>query len=191
MCNLGNTKVLFYICRKIKITQMKYVNETVRRQDRLMDEAKALKLLENGEYGVLSMVSDGGGYGIPVNYVWDGKNSVYIHCAPEGRKLEALKDNNKVSLCIIGEVNLLPNKFTTEYESALFFGTAQYSTQRRREDESPAPAHQQAFCRLQGHRRQIRQQELPPCGNHTYRLHRIQRKAEESASGCTINPYMR
>ena len=43
---------------------MKYVNETVRRQDRLMDEAKALKLLENGEYGVLSMVSDGGGYGI-------------------------------------------------------------------------------------------------------------------------------
>ena len=81
---------------------MKYVNETVRRQDRLMDEAKALKLLENGEYGVLSMVSDGGGYGIPVNYVWNGKNSVYIHCAPEGRKLEALKDNNKVSLCIIG-----------------------------------------------------------------------------------------
>lgn len=124
MCNLGNTKVLFYICRKIKITQMKYVNETVRRQDRLMDEAKALKLLENGEYGVLSMVSDGGGYGIPVNYVWDGNDSVYIHCAPEGRKLEALKDNNKVSLCVIGEVNLLPDKFTTEYESALFFGTA-------------------------------------------------------------------
>ena len=103
---------------------MKYVNETVRRQDRLMDEEKALKLLENGEYGVLSMVSDGGGYGIPVNYVWDGKDSVYIHCAPEGRKLEALKDNNKVSLCIIGEVNLLPNKFTTEYESVVIRGLA-------------------------------------------------------------------
>lgn len=77
-----------------------------------------------GEYGVLSMVSEGGGYGIPVNFVWDGKNSAYIHCAPEGRKLEAIKANNKVSLCIIGNVNLLPGKFTTEYESAIFFGTA-------------------------------------------------------------------
>ena len=54
----------------------------------------------------------------------DGKNSVYIHCAPVGRKLEALKVNNRVSLCIIGNVNLLPGKFTTEYESAIFFGTA-------------------------------------------------------------------
>ena len=93
---------------------MKYVNDTVRRRDRLMDEARALELLKNGEYGVLSMVSEGGGYGIPVNFVWDGKNSAYIHCAPEGRKLEAIKANNKVSLCIIGNVNLLPGKVTTE-----------------------------------------------------------------------------
>ena len=35
---------------------MKYVNETVRRQDRLMDEARAIELLSTSEYGVLSMV---------------------------------------------------------------------------------------------------------------------------------------
>lgn len=104
--------------------EMRYVNDTVRRQDRLLDEARALELLEKGEYGVLSMVSDEGGYGIPVNFVWDGKQSVYIHCAPAGRKLEAIEKNNKVSLCIVGNVNLLPGKFTTEYESAIFFGTA-------------------------------------------------------------------
>lgn len=103
---------------------MKYVNETVRRRDRLLDEERALELLKDGEYGVLSMVSENSGYGIPVNFVWNGKNSVYIHCAPVGRKLEALKVNNRVSLCIIGNVNLLPGKFTTEYESAIFFGTA-------------------------------------------------------------------
>ena len=61
---------------------MKYVNDRVRRQDRLMDEARALELLREGEYGVLSMVADGGGYGVPVNFVWDGVRSVYIHCAP-------------------------------------------------------------------------------------------------------------
>ena len=49
---------------------MKYVNDRVRRQDRLMDETRALELLREGEYGVLSIVADGGGYGVPVNFVW-------------------------------------------------------------------------------------------------------------------------
>lgn len=103
---------------------MKYTNETVRRQDRLLDEARALELLAHGEYGVLSMVSDDGGYGIPVNFVWDGDSSVYIHCAPVGRKLQALAANPKVSLCIVGNVHLLPSRFTTEYESVILFGNA-------------------------------------------------------------------
>ena len=75
---------------------MKYVNNRVRRQDRLMDEQRALELLRDGEYGVLSMVADDAGYGIPVNFVWDGDHSVYIHCAPEGRKLQAIEH---VSIC--------------------------------------------------------------------------------------------
>lgn len=103
---------------------MKYVNEKVRRQDRLLDENRAIELLRSGEYGILSMVSEGGGYGIPVNFVWDGKDSVYIHCAPEGRKLRALEENPRVSLCVVGHTHLLPRNFTTEYESAIFFGEA-------------------------------------------------------------------
>ena len=103
---------------------MKYVNDRVRRQDRLMDEERALELLRDGEYGVLSMVADNAGYGIPVNFVWDGDHSVYIHCAPSGRKLDAIEKNPNVSLCIIGNVHLIPRNFTTEYESAIFFGEA-------------------------------------------------------------------
>lgn len=103
---------------------MKYVNERVRRQDRLLDKMRAIELLREGEYGILSMVSEGAGYGIPVNFVWNGKHSIYIHCAPEGRKLIAIEQNPKVSLCIIGNVHLLPRNFTTEYESAIFFGEA-------------------------------------------------------------------
>ena len=78
---------------------MKYSNEQVRRQDRLMDEAAARRLLKEGEYGILSMQSeDGGGYGIPVSYVWDGGDLIYIHCAPEGRKLRCIDACAKVSL---------------------------------------------------------------------------------------------
>lgn len=89
---------------------MKYVNDTVRRRDRLMDEARALELLRTREFGVLSMVdTNGSGYGVPLNYVWDGDHCIYIHCAPEGHKLLALEKNPKVSFCIIGDVHLLPS----------------------------------------------------------------------------------
>ena len=104
---------------------MRYVNETVRRQDRLMDEARAIELLSTSEYGVLSMVDkDGTAYGVPLNYVWDGKNSIFIHCAPVGHKLEALEKNPNVSFCIVGDVKRLPGKFTTEYESVVLKGVA-------------------------------------------------------------------
>ena len=67
---------------------------------------------------------DGTAYGVPLNYVWDGKNSIFIHCAPVGHKLEALEKNPNVSFCIIGDVKLLPSKFTTEYESVVLKGVA-------------------------------------------------------------------
>ena len=67
---------------------------------------------------------DGTAYGVPLNYVWDGKNSIFIHCAPVGHKLEALEKNPNVSFCIIGDVKLLPGKFTTEYESVVLKGVA-------------------------------------------------------------------
>lgn len=104
---------------------MKYSNENVRRQDRVLDEQSAEKLLREGEYGVLSMPDPlHGAYGIPVNYVWDGKDSVYIHCAPEGRKLRLLDDDSRVSFCVVGRTKPVPDKFTTEYESIVLQCTA-------------------------------------------------------------------
>jgi len=103
---------------------MKYVNETVRRQDRLLDEADARRLLRSAEFGVLSMCDGDGAYGVPLNFVWDGADSLYVHCAPEGRKLRALARNPRVSFCVVGRTHLLPSKFTTEYESVVLTGTA-------------------------------------------------------------------
>ena len=99
---------------------MNYTNEQIRRQDRLLEKEKAISLLKNGEYGVLSMQDEeNGAYGVPINYVWDKKNSIYIHCAPEGRKLHCIKRCNTVSFCIIGKTHIISNQFTTEYESII------------------------------------------------------------------------
>lgn len=104
---------------------MNYDNSSVRRRDRCLAESDALRLLREAEYGVLSMSDhDGVPYGIPVSYVWDGGECVYVHCAPEGRKLDMLATNQNVSFCVVGQVHLLPGQFTTEYESIVLQATA-------------------------------------------------------------------
>ncbi len=94
----------------------------IRRNDRVLDNEKTMQLFETGEYGFLSMCGiNGYGYGIPINYVLEGK-SIYFHCAPEGFKLDNLRQNNRVSFCVVGHTQVLPGQFSTAYESALVFG---------------------------------------------------------------------
>ncbi len=96
---------------------MPYDNSAVRRQDRLLDEARARELLAGGRFGVLSLVDGDGAYGIPVNYVWDGDDSLYVHCAPDGRKLRCIDRRDRVSFCVVGATEVCPAQFTTAYES--------------------------------------------------------------------------
>ena len=99
---------------------MKFDNSKVRRQDRLLDEARAREILASAEYGYLSLIDlNGKPYGVPLNFVWDGEDSIYFHCAYEGKKLDILECHDIVSFCVVGDVNLLPSKFTTEYESII------------------------------------------------------------------------
>lgn len=103
---------------------MRYDNDSVRRRDRLMDEQRARELLREGEYGVLSLCEDGVPYGIPINFVWDGQDAIYLHCAPQGRKWCCLSSEDRVSFCVVGRTHVLSAQFTTEYESLVLCGTA-------------------------------------------------------------------
>ncbi len=99
---------------------MEYSNNSIRRQNSLLDQVNAIHLLKNGEYGVLSIqIPDEGAYGVPLNYVWDGDSSIYIHCAPVGRKLTGIKACPEVSFCVVGTVQVMPEEFTTSYESII------------------------------------------------------------------------
>jgi uncharacterized protein len=63
------------------------------------------------------------GYGVPLSYVYQDK-SIYLHCASEGKKLAYLRRNNKVSFCVVGEAEPLPDKYSMKYQSAIAFGKA-------------------------------------------------------------------
>jgi len=94
----------------------------MRRQDRKITEQESIEILQKGEYGVLSICTpENEGYGIPLNYVLY-QDSIYFHCAKEGSKLDYLRNNNRVSFCVVGATTVLPSKFGTLYESAIVSG---------------------------------------------------------------------
>ena len=102
---------------------MRYDCHDIRRQDRLLDESRARELLQVGEYGVLSMATEQGGYGVPINYAVVG-DTLYMHCAPEGRKLRAIGADERVSFCVVGHSRVVSANFTTEFESVIAHGRA-------------------------------------------------------------------
>ncbi len=95
----------------------------MRRKDREITEDEAIEILIKGEYGILSMCSpENEGYGIPLNYVLDN-HQIYFHCAAAGSKLDYLRNNNKVSFCVVGNTTVIPSDFGTLYESTIVSGT--------------------------------------------------------------------
>ncbi|WP_243303722.1 pyridoxamine 5'-phosphate oxidase family protein [Geothrix oryzisoli] len=100
-------------------------NRPIRRRDRALTEAEAMKLLDEAEWGVLATVdAEGWPYAVPVNHaVVDG--ALIVHCATAGHKLDNLAFNPKVSYCAVTLAEPLPAELATRYASVIVFGRAQ------------------------------------------------------------------
>jgi hypothetical protein len=89
-----------------------------------MTAPEAWQLLNSGEYGILSTCGpEGEPYGLPINYcVTNG--AIYFHCATAGHKLENIAAESRVSFCVVGQTEVLPDQFATRYESVIVSGQA-------------------------------------------------------------------
>lgn len=98
----------------------------MRRSDRLMSEKDTLRVLKEGEYGILATVDEElHPYGVPLSYVYVD-NCVYFHSTSVGgSKYNNLKHNDRVCFTVVGKTKVLPDKFGTLYESAIVFGVAE------------------------------------------------------------------
>jgi uncharacterized protein len=96
----------------------------IRRADRALAENEARKIMARAEHGVLATVGDDGWpYAVPVNHVLSG-DVLYLHCALEGRKLENIRHEERVSFCAVAYARVLADSLSTAYESAIAFGRA-------------------------------------------------------------------
>ena len=96
----------------------------MRREDREMDKNFAFYVTDKCEYAVIAMTDDDKKpYCLPVTIVRDN-DIIYFHSAKEGRKVEVLQKNPYVCMTCVGDTYRPPDKFTTEFESAVLYGTA-------------------------------------------------------------------
>ncbi len=96
----------------------------MRRKDREIKRDEAIEILKNSDYGILSTWSQNGyPYGVSISYTYIN-GSIYFHCAVEGHKLDNIKNNDKVSFCVVGQTKTLPDVFSVKYESVIVFGRA-------------------------------------------------------------------
>ena len=98
--------------------------QEMRRKDRELSIDETEAILDKGEYGILATVGGNGyPYGIPVNYVYQNRK-IYFHCATSGHNLENISNNCNVSFCVVTDVQLIPEAFTTKFRSVVIFGKA-------------------------------------------------------------------
>lgn len=96
----------------------------MRRKGQQMTDDACRAALRRGKEGVLAVSGDDGyPYAVPVNYFYDGEK-IYIHCAKEGHKIDAVRRSDKVSFCVIDEDEVVPEEYSTAYRSVILFGRA-------------------------------------------------------------------
>ena len=79
-------------------------------------------IFENGTSGTLALLGDDGyPYTVPINYVYSDGN-IYFHSATEGHKIDAIRNYDKASFCVVDADDVVPEEFTTYFRSAIAFG---------------------------------------------------------------------
>ena len=93
------------------------------RQQLIKSECDAI--LSMGTSGTLALLGDNGyPYAVPISYVYaDGK--LYFHSAQTGHKVDAIRQHDKASFCVIAADDIHPSEFTTYFRSVIAFGRIQ------------------------------------------------------------------
>ena len=100
----------------------------MRRFKQQLSEDEIEFILNKHTSGVLAVNGDDGyPYTIPISYTYDNQQ-LFFHSANEGHKIDAIRNNAKVSFCVIDQDDVIQETFTTHYRSVIVFGRASIIT---------------------------------------------------------------
>ena len=94
----------------------------MRRKRQQLSEKESIGILQKATAGTLALLGDNGyPYAVPISYVYaDGK--LYFHSALSGHKIDAIRNCDKASFCVIDQDEVHPEKYTTFFRSVIAFG---------------------------------------------------------------------
>ena len=97
--------------------------EMLRKKQALsLEECK--EILKTETRGVLSVMGENGyPYGMPMNHFYnEADGCIYFHCGKKGHRLDALKENDKVSFCVYDKGFRRENEWAWNVKSVIVFG---------------------------------------------------------------------
>lgn len=97
----------------------------MRRFRQQLTKSECDAILSTGTSGTLALLGDNGyPYAIPISYVYADRK-LYFHSAKTGHKVDAIKQHDKASFCVIAADDIHPSEFTTYFRSVIAFGRIQ------------------------------------------------------------------
>ena len=104
----------------------------MRRSDRAQPREFSLELIDRCTNGVMAVsTGENTPYCLPLSFVRIG-DSLYFHCARQGRKVDLLAQNPRVCVTFVGgdaPAFVPPHMYTSYFQSAIVTGTACEVTQ--------------------------------------------------------------
>jgi uncharacterized protein len=105
-----------------------FEEKTMRKSDReIKEQAEIRAVMEEAQVCRLGMCDNGKPYVVPMNF-GIGENCLYFHCAPEGKKIDILRESNRVcfEMDLLREIKQGPEpcRCGARYESVIGFGEA-------------------------------------------------------------------
>ena len=94
----------------------------MRHKRQQLSESESIGILQKATSGTLALLGDNGyPYAVPISYVYhEGK--MYFHSALSGHKVDAIRQCDKASFCVIEQDDVQPKKYTTFFRSVIAFG---------------------------------------------------------------------
>lgn len=98
----------------------------MRRSKQQLSKKDCIEILKSNTSGVLALIDKNSyPYAVPLSFVFsEEESSLYFHSALKGHKIEALRNANNASFCVIDADTVIQEKFTTAYRSVIVFGQA-------------------------------------------------------------------
>lgn len=96
--------------------------QKMRRFKQELQQEEIERILKLNTSGVLGLIDNNGyPYTVPLSYVYSN-GKIYFHSATLGHKIDAIRNCDKATFCIIDKDDVQPEKYTTFYKSVIAFG---------------------------------------------------------------------